>query len=645
MEDSVNVAIRVRPSSNVFEKSIAVSVVSNNPPVLHVTNKQLYSFDNIFSDNASQKEVYDAMVKPLVKKVLGGYNCTVFAYGQTGTGKTYTIGSNPKSDSEAGFIARACDELFSNREDYRDLAVSITFYEIYNEKVLDLLSHKKGHVPVKGFKVDGLETIQVHNQKEAAQLLAVGSLNRHTGETKQNRFSSRSHAVFTLTCVVKNENHETEAKLNLVDLAGSESVRRTGTEGSQFQEGVNINKGLFYIGRVINALTTNVAHVPYRQSMITTTLQDSLSKRNFITLVACVSPDLQDVQETIQTLEFAQGTKRVKNRPEVNNVILEYKKKNPTLFERPAPSSAVKVRPTPLKRQNQSMDCPNTPSFAKTPKVNHTWTPGVQTPPTLAALSVASSLGDGTIVLSSFSPIVKKCTEAVENKIMEKFPLLMKSYAPRCSAEIDEQQFSWQRLHAEVSQIVRNEFVQLTTERSRACSSPIQCSNVAKRLEFDDDDDAFVFKVPKKPPPKVAEKKATTRRSARLSKKVSPPPPTQQPPRRQSVRLISKNRTEVSPKPRRSSSKRPPIPTPRKTPSTQDAKHAHHAHILSVLNKGNEKELQKLPSVGAKTARQIFLYRQLHGPLDDIKDLAKMQSWIGNQYQRFLRSNFLQIDD
>ncbi|KAK5640171.1 hypothetical protein RI129_010982 [Pyrocoelia pectoralis] len=676
MEDSVNVGIRVRPSSNVFDQSIAVSVVSDNPPVLHVINKQLYSFDHIFGEDASQEKVYNIMVKPLVQKVLQGYNCTIFAYGQTGSGKTYTIGSHPKGDAEAGFIARLCDELFSNREEYRDMAISINYYEIYNEKVFDLLSDKKEPLLVKGFKVDGLETIHVHNQSEAAQLLAMGSLNRHTGETKQNRYSSRSHAIFTLTCVVKNEICETEAKLNLVDLAGSESVRKTGTEGSQFQEGININKGLFYVGRVINALTTNMVHVPYRQSMITTILQDSLSKRNFITLVACVSPDLQDVHETIQTLEFAQGTKKVKNKPEVNNAILEYKKNNPTLFERPIPTSAAKVRSTPLKRQNHSMDCAITPGIVKKPKPNHTWTPcsaitecEIQTPPSLSAMSVASTLRDGRFVLSSLSPIVQKCTEVVENKIMEKFQLLMKPYTYRSTPEKPKTpQFSWQRLHSEVTQIVRNEFVQLTSQRSHTSSSPIETSgdsNVAKRLDFDDDS-SFVFKLPEKPPPKLPRKKAhkneteldqsiqkAPRRSMRLSMKMPPLTFVVQSGKRKSLRLMDKNQAGVSPErhPQRIISKRPPIPTPRTKPSTsntislEDAKIAHCNNILNILNNGNEKELQKLPSVGLKTAKQIYLYRQLHGPLNNIKDLSKMQSWMGNQYQRFLRSNLLNISE
>jgi hypothetical protein len=125
---------------------------------------------------------------------------------------------------------------------------------------------------------------------------------------------------------------ETMAKLNLVDLAGSESARKTGNQGSSFYEGININKGLLSLGQVMMALSTNSIHIPYRQSVITTILQDSLNRKNFVSLIACVSSNVEDLGETLQTLEFANRVKKMKNKPEVNEFILQYKHNNPNIF-------------------------------------------------------------------------------------------------------------------------------------------------------------------------------------------------------------------------------------------------------------------------------------------------------------------------
>ncbi|KAK4873339.1 hypothetical protein RN001_015368 [Aquatica leii] len=621
-EEFVNVAIRIRPSLNVLEESIGIKVISETPPILYAVNRQSYTFNNIFTSKASQKDVYNDIVKPLVQKVLLGYNCTVFAYGQTGTGKTYTMGSDPKTYSDPGFIVRTFNEIFAYQEEYKDLEVYVSFYEIYKEKVFDLLSNSKKSLQVKGFKIDGLAQVKVYTPNEAQNLLNIGSKNRHVGDTKLNANSSRSHAIFTMFCNVKNENVKTEAKLNLVDLAGSESVRKTGTEGSQFQEGVNINMGLYNIRRVISALSANMSHVPYRESMITTILQDSLSRTNFVTLVACISPDLLDMSETIQTLEFAQGAKKMKNKPEVNTILQQYKKENPALFERPQlTNSAVKQKATPLKRHYSSTECLATPILPKTSKaINHTWTP---------MSTITEPLVEPT-PFPALSPIVRKCVEVFETTVMKKFDVMLQSH--RLAEKCKTPQFPWEKLQNEVSQIVRNEIVQMTGQRPRNCSSPIEnhdISNisgvfseepsviaVAKRLDFNE-----TFKKPDIPVKKPSKKHTVaSRRSARLSRVLVAP-------KRQSMRLHAK--TSETPKPNRFSK----TSSPKKAKKIDDIKKNHLKHILSILNDGNEKELQKLPSVGPKTAVQIRYFRDLHGSFETIADLKKMDSWRANGYQ------------
>ncbi|KAF5276995.1 hypothetical protein FQR65_LT16074 [Abscondita terminalis] len=605
-EEFVNVAVRIRPSLNILEDSVAVKVVTKYPPVLLVNNNQSYTYNYIFTPETSQTEIYNDIVNPLVKKVMLGYNCTIFAYGQTGTGKTYTMGSDPKMYTEPGFILRTFDELFGQQQVNDQLEINVSFYEIYNEKVFDLLSNTKKSLPVKGFKVEGLTQVQVLNAKDAQYFLNIGSINRHVGETKLNTNSSRSHAIFTIYCGIKNATFETEAKLNFVDLAGSESVRRTGNEGFQFQEGININMGLFNVRRVMNALSNNLRHIPYRECMITTILQDSLSKNNFVTFVACISPDLQDVNETLQTLEFAKQAKKVKNKPEVHNIVQQYKKQNP-----------VAKQQTPLKRQHASMEC--TPVRKKPTVINHTWTP-------MSAVSEEVRSANSI----SISPIIRECTAVLEKRMigkLEKHMTTMIQKTPMCF---------WDELKTEVAQIVRNEMVQMTGQRTYACSSPLERLNsdddnsfgVAKRLEFDDTE----FVAPTKRAVKM--KNAPVRRSLRLSKLPKVDVSVDEPKRRQSMRLLKKTSPQIP------MQKRTPKPKTKSKDLLNDS-YDHQKYVLNILNEGDERELKKLSTIGPKSAAQIHLYRKLNGPFTSVKDLRKLESWRGQSYQRFLKSNFL----
>ncbi|KAJ8977669.1 hypothetical protein NQ317_010408 [Molorchus minor] len=274
----VNVSLRIRPVLSQNSTSSCLQVISKTPPVLLVVDRsQTYHFDKIFTEDVDQETVYNDTVKPLVEYVKKGFNCTVFAYGQTGTGKTYTMGTNSQDGNEKdiGIIPRTLDQFFqpnNNEGSYIETEITISFIEIYNEKVFDLLQdNNKPPLIIKGFKDFKQEVVL--SRHDANKLLEMGNKNRHTAGTKQNSSSSRSHAVFTIYCKVRYENRQTCAKLNLVDLAGCESVRKTGNQGSTFQEGVNINKGLLCIGQVMTALSTNASFIPYRQSIITQILQ------------------------------------------------------------------------------------------------------------------------------------------------------------------------------------------------------------------------------------------------------------------------------------------------------------------------------------------------------------------------------------
>lgn len=217
-----------------------------------------------------------------------------------------------------------------------------------------------------------------------------------------------------------NSEKEIIAKLNLVDLAGSESIRKTGNQGSSLHEGININKGLLNLGQVIAALSDKHRnHVPYRQSVLTTILQDSLNKKNFISLIACVSCNSEDSVETFQTLQFAHELKKLKNKPEVNQFILQYKKENPALFVYPrgyTPKKSHSLYETPFKRPRIGMSTIQEPDISNS-----------DSPKSLHSISMSTILSDVCQQPQNFSPIVKKYVDAMEEKLVSRLGDVIKN--------------------------------------------------------------------------------------------------------------------------------------------------------------------------------------------------------------------------
>ncbi|XP_050543316.1 kinesin-like protein KIF11 isoform X2 [Daktulosphaira vitifoliae] len=350
-EKPIEVFVRVRPMTDVDKsKGLPVVEVSQNGKEVVVTEKTILSdrrtktfhFDKVFGQNSKQVDVYNCVVYPLIKEVLDGYNCTVFAYGQTGTGKTFTMegerlnGQSSISwnkDPVSGIIPRALSHMF---DELRLLQVEHTvrasFLELYNEEIFDLLStsedptnkslrifeEKKGSVIVRG-----LEEVIVGNKDEVYKLLEKGSKRRQTAATLMNAQSSRSHTIFTITIHIKESTIESEdivrvGKLNLVDLAGSENIGRSGAIDRRACEAGNINKSLLTLGRCITSLVEQTPHVPYRESKLTRLLQDSLGGKTKTSIIATVSPSHFNVEETLSTLDYASRAKSIKNKPEVN---------------------------------------------------------------------------------------------------------------------------------------------------------------------------------------------------------------------------------------------------------------------------------------------------------------------------------------
>ncbi|KAK8581511.1 hypothetical protein V6N13_144533 [Hibiscus sabdariffa] len=355
---NVQVILRCRPLSADEMRIHAPVVISCNETrrevcaVQTIANKQIdrtFLFDKVFGPSSQQKELFDLAVSPILNEVLEGYNCTIFAYGQTGTGKTYTMegGARKKNGefpSDAGVIPRAVKQIFDILEAQNaEYSMKVTFLELYNEEITDLLAPEettkfivdKSKKPIAlmedgkgGVFVRGLEEELVTTANEIYKILEKGSAKRHTAETLLNNQSSRSHSIFSITIHIKECTPEGEemikcGKLNLVDLAGSENISRSGAREGRAREAGEINKSLLTLGRVINALVEHSGHVPYRDSKLTRLLRDSLGGKTKTCIIATISPSIHCLEETLSTLDYAHRAKNIKNKPEINQKMMK----------------------------------------------------------------------------------------------------------------------------------------------------------------------------------------------------------------------------------------------------------------------------------------------------------------------------------
>ncbi|XP_058697355.1 kinesin-like protein KIF11 [Poecile atricapillus] len=349
---NIQVVVRCRPfnASELKASSYAVidcdqarkEVSVRTGGVTDKSSRKTYTFDMVFGAQAKQIDVYRSVVCPILDEVIMGYNCTVFAYGQTGTGKTFTMEGERSPNEEytweedplAGIIPRTLHQIFEKlTENGTEFSVKVSLLEIYNEELFDLLNptpdvgerlqmfddprNKRGVI------IKGLEEVTVHNKNQVYQILERGAAKRTTAATYMNAYSSRSHSVFSITIHMKETTLDGEelvkiGKLNLVDLAGSENIGRSGAVDKRAREAGNINQSLLTLGRVITALVERAPHIPYRESKLTRILQDSLGGRTKTSIIATISPASVNLEETLSTLEYAHRAKNIMNKPEVN---------------------------------------------------------------------------------------------------------------------------------------------------------------------------------------------------------------------------------------------------------------------------------------------------------------------------------------
>ncbi|XP_012148737.2 kinesin family member nebbish isoform X4 [Megachile rotundata] len=360
---NLTVGIRVRPlNTKELNDSKVTSVVQVNGQNVIVTCESIqhsFMYDHCFvsyadstkSGHASQEIIFRTMVLPLVQNAFEGYNVCLFAYGQTGSGKSYSmmgqeslqISATP-IDDEIGIIPRFCQEIFAriSTNVNTKITVEISYFEIYNEKIHDLLTNINNGVkraplkvrehPVFGPYIVDLSQHCVQNYKDLQTWLKVGNSQRATAATGMNEKSSRSHSIFSIiltqTQVNSQLNNESidasrRSKINLVDLAGSERLSQTCASGDRLKEGVSINKSLLTLGKVIASLAENTTNrkrgfVPYRESVLTWLLKESLGGNSKTAMLGTVSPTNLHVEETLATLRYACQARAIVNRVRIN---------------------------------------------------------------------------------------------------------------------------------------------------------------------------------------------------------------------------------------------------------------------------------------------------------------------------------------
>uniref|UniRef100_A0A672RQ45 Kinesin-like protein n=1 Tax=Sinocyclocheilus grahami TaxID=75366 RepID=A0A672RQ45_SINGR len=330
----VRVVMRCRPlvSKEINEGcQCCLTFVPGEPQVI-VGNDKAFTYDYVFDPTTEQEEVFNTAVSPLLSGLFRGYNATVLAYGQTGSGKTFSMGgtytSEQENESTVGVIPRVIRRIFQEKSKCADceFLLVVSYLEIYNEEILDLLCTSKDKPiisiredPKDGIKIVGLTEKEVFTAHEMVGCLELGNSARTVGSTAMNAASSRSHAIFTISLEQRRKGDKSDvmvSKLHLVDLAGSERQKKTKAEGDRLKEGISINRGLLSLGNVISALgdeSKKGSFVPYRDSKLTRLLQDSLGGNSHTLMIACVSPADSNIEETINTLRYADRARKIKN--------------------------------------------------------------------------------------------------------------------------------------------------------------------------------------------------------------------------------------------------------------------------------------------------------------------------------------------
>lgn len=609
----VRVAVRLRPFMDEATKASEPSCVRGiDSCSLEVANWRKYQetlkyqFDAFYGEKSTQQDIYVGSVQPILRHLLEGQNASVLAYGPTGAGKTHTMLGSPE---QPGVIPRALMDLLQLTRDESaegrpwDLSVTMSYLEIYQEKVLDLLDPASGDLVIRedcrgNILIPGLTQKPIASFSDFEQHFLPASRNRSVGATRLNQRSSRSHAVL-LVKVDQRERlapfRQREGKLYLIDLAGSEDNRRTGNQGIRLKESGAINSSLFVLGKVVDALSQGLPRIPYRDSKLTRLLQDSLGGSAHSIIIANIAPERRFYQDTISALNFTARSKEVINRPFTNESLQPHALApgKPSQTELPGPSEAKKAKgPEEESAGSPSSVAAPAPASEKLSLLGKLRSMDPATLESLLSLDrlLGSQGSHGTPLLSTPKRERMALIKTVEEKNLEIERLKMKQ----------------KELEAKV--LAQEALDPKDKENTPTVLQPLpSCTDtVAKPLKK-----AVVMPlqlVQKQAEPKIHILKRGHKRKLEPSIASKPVEKAEDCWELQiSPELLAHGRKK----------------------------------LLDLLNEGSVRDLRSLHLIGQKKAQLILGWRELHGPFSKVEDLEQVEGISGKQVESFLKANLL----
>ncbi|KAI7796832.1 kinesin-like protein KIF22 [Triplophysa rosa] len=597
----VRVAVRLRPyMDKQDEKGEGPCVRGLGPQNLEIINWRnatetlQYQFDAFHGEQTSQQEVFVSSVKPILPHILNGQNASVFAYGPTGAGKTHTMLG---SQEQPGIIPRAVKEVFNlvaaqeKEQDSWQYSVGMSYLEIYNEKVLDLLSSGSQDLPIREDKdrnilIPGLTHTPLSSFSDFDRHFIPASLNRTTASTKLNQRSSRSHAVL-LVKVVKSQrrppHRQQTGKLYLVDLAGSEDNRRTGNRGIRLKESGAINLSLFTLSKVVDALNAGAGgRIPYRDSKLTRLLQDSLGGSAHSVMITNIAPEYSYYFDTFTALNFAAKSKQIVNRPFVRETVL-------------APAIVLGKRARDEQETGGSGE-PQNKRFKERKKARQPTSPATQ----------PHSSPDST-VLERLLALEKMMMGSPERERLN----LLKTVA---------------QSHKEI---------QMLKEKQQ------ELENKASMFKKTEVSEKGLFKTDLPP----LHRKQSTAKPRRQQAVITPLQVSQVRPLPCAVLCKSSQPLEKKKRPQTE------ICEGKENGGQDDVNwemrldsellEQSRKKILQTLNSGSLKELKSLQLIGDKKAKLIMGWREIHGVFTQVDDLRKIEGITAKRFSSFIKANIL----
>lgn len=556
----------------------------------NATETVKYHFDVFHGEKTTQQEVFLSSVKPILPHVLNGQNASVFAYGPTGAGKTHTMLG---SSEQPGVIPRAVSEVFKlvkskNDDDGWDYNIGMSYLEIYNEKVLDLLSPNSQDLPIredkdKNILIPGLTHKTILSFADFDKHFVPATLNRTTASTKLNQRSSRSHAILLIKVVRTQRTlpyRRQNGKLYLVDLAGSEDNRRTGNQGIRLKESGAINLSLFTLSKVVDSLNSGTSgRVPYRDSKLTRLLQDSLGGSAHSVMITNIAPEYNYYFDTFSALNFAAKSKLIVNKPFTRETVdvpaIQVKR---TREDREAGSSGNEPQ---KKRQKAESPPPSTHSLAE-PSV-------MERLIALEKLMMNCQDKDRLNMLKDVAQSRKEIQELKEKqKEFESKAMLLSRVAGENSGVNPQSSFK-----NTVAPLQRKPLVDSKANKQKAVVQPLQVSQLQQLAV-------------------VKKQSVCVKKDLKLSDQFEPIDGKENIMERGWESHLDTTILEQSRK-----------------------------KILEILNSGSLKELKSLQQIGDKKAKLILGWREIHGDFTKVEDLRKVEGMTEKRFASFMKANIL----